>query len=378
MSFQVPDSPTSTHLSEPRESQSLETGMSDPAPTSLEGSEAFQATNLIASLSAEQKNQLLALLGSAPARSEDFVLRPQAAKKLQPWPEWSGKAESFRVYFMLLKAKIEADRQDLGNEATICYSILRTLPEDKRQRVSYWVERGGDDGKFNVNTFLDLVKNKFEDKESAQKAGKRLHSMRMGSSQLFRDFLDDFEYQLQQCNGLGWHDASKIVILRPTLNDKLARALVPVDLDETNYDRFVEQIGRVAARLEAMSSYRTDSRTRTWFSKEASSTHPAPTKVSSQVREGNWELPHTTARVDSDGDVRMTDAAQVAIELANLSRTVAKLSKTGARNSQPASAGAERPRAKWITEEEKAELSRKGKCFRSLFSPSQWPTSTRP
>ena len=89
----------------------------------------------------------------------------------------------------------------------------------------------------------------------------------MGSSQRFESFLQDFEYKLAQCKGLGWPDETKILMLGPAINLKLSNSLIPVDLPESDYEAWVKKVGRVAAKLEAHPGYNSDGNTRTWYMK---------------------------------------------------------------------------------------------------------------
>ena len=85
------------------------------------------------------------------------------ADKLQKWPEWDGEPSSFLLYFHRLKSKIEADRNKMGNNVAICNQIIGTLPRNKQQQVAHWFISGGDNGKFDIDDFLKLIIEKFED-----------------------------------------------------------------------------------------------------------------------------------------------------------------------------------------------------------------------
>ncbi|KAI0992406.1 hypothetical protein K3495_g15779 [Podosphaera aphanis] len=155
------------------------------------------------------------------------------------WPKWKGSPVSFPLYFARLKIKIAADYKKLGGNEIICHSILDTIPESKQQRVSHWFLSGGPNGDYDVERFLAFFKDKFNDKLALQTAGSELQQMRMGSSQSFELFLDDFELKLAQCGGLNWPDEDKIIRIDEAINTKLSNALIGVDLPENDYDGWV-------------------------------------------------------------------------------------------------------------------------------------------
>ena len=147
------------------------------------------------------QQQLQAMIAEAldgrrtPPTDENRVIA-EGGQKLQKWPEWNGETTSFPLYMARLEAKIEADTPKMGNGKTVCNGVLGTLPEDKQQRVSHWFISGGSDGQYNVDEFLEHIKDKFEDKEAKQTARDELNRMRMGDAQKFDDFLQDFEFKL--------------------------------------------------------------------------------------------------------------------------------------------------------------------------------------
>jgi hypothetical protein len=258
----------------------------------------------------------------------------------------------------------------MGNSAAICNQIIGTIPRDKQQRVAHWFISGGDDGQFDIDDFLVLIKEKFEDRESVQTAGRQLYLIRMGSSQKFESFLQDFEYKLAQCKGLGWPDETKILMLRPAINLKLSTSLIPVELPEADYKAWVRKVGNVAAKLEAHPGYKSDSQTKTWYAKGGSGvTYPtAKRRSSSSGDQKQAQGSEPPAMVDTDGDTQMSGVNQLAALLVNAIGRAQKKRKRKTHSNLTAStnsvAGSDKPRAKWISSEELAKLAGAGKCFR--------------
>lgn len=326
------------------------------------------AESIFATLSPEVRKTLEALLLASNKKQEKAAA--VGGDKLQKWPEWDGKPSSFLLYFYRLKGKIEADKGKMGNNAAICNQIIGTIPQDKQQRVAHWFISGGDNGQFDIDDFLELIREKFEDRESVQTAGRQLYLIRMGSSQKFESFLQDFEYKLAQCKGLGWPDETKIMMLRPAINLKLSTSLIPVELPELNYKAWVKKVGGVAAKLEAHPGYNSDSHTETWYAKGAPGvTHPTADRGSSPAgdqKRTRSDDPSVT--VDGDGDIQMSGINQLAALLVNAIGREQKSKRRNTQNNQPvftnSAAGSDKPRAKWISSEEMAKLAEAGKCFR--------------
>ena len=333
------------------------------------------AENIFASLSPRQRKALEAMFLASNKESTKLAatgstkLTATGASKLQKWPDWDGEPSTFLLYFHRLKGKIEADRNNMGNNAAVCNQIIGTMPRDKQQRVAHWFISGGKDGQFDVDSFLEVIKEKFEDREQIQTAGKQLYLIRMGSSQRFESFLHDFEYKLAQCKGLGWPDETKILMLRPAINLKLSTSLIPVDLPESDYEAWVKMVSRVAAKLEAHPGYSSDGNTKTWYVKGAPGvTYPMTGRKSFPRDRPQTQSNESSATVDADGDTQMSGINQLATLLLNAIGRAQKETKKKARSNKTDStvnpAGSDKPRAKWITPEEQAALMTAGKCFR--------------
>ena len=325
------------------------------------------AESLFASLPPEQRKILEAMLLASGKKPEKIAAT--GADKLQKWPEWDGEPSSFLLYFHRLRSKIEADKSKMGNNTAICNQIIGTLPQNKQQRVAHWFISGGDNGQFDIDDFLELIMEKFEDRESVQTAGRQLYLIRMGSSQKFESFLQDFEYKLAQCRGLGWPDETKILMLRPAINLKLSTSLIPVELPESDYKAWVRRVSSVAAKLEAHPGYNSDSHTKTWYAKGApGATHPLSKKGSSPKDQQQAQGSEPSTTVDAEGDIQMTGINQLAALLVNAIGRAQKKEKKKTQNNRAVStnsiAGSDKPRAKWISSEELAKLSQAGKCFR--------------
>ena len=219
-------------------------------------------------------------------------------KKESPWPKWDGKTGTFANFQSQLRVKIEEDRHLLGSDRAVCYGVLQTLPVARQARAHCWFNTGGPDGRYDWEEFLTELVSLFEDKLAKQTATKQLTRMRQGGQQFFTDFLQDFEYTLQQCGGSGWPDHAKLSYLNAGINTTLQTALITADLPEDNYAQWKKRVAVMAGRLESLPSYRPKgaTHTKTWHVGGGSSSGKSHLIATDPVQ---------GQRVDAEGDTQM-------------------------------------------------------------------------
>lgn len=109
----------------------------------------------------------------------------------------------------------------LGSDRAICLHIFDSIPEVKQPRILNWFQKGGPDETFNWQSFLDHVKDQFENKQVRKTITSQSQRMRMGYNQYFVDFLQEFELKLSQCGVTKWDDYRKISILETGIKSSL-------------------------------------------------------------------------------------------------------------------------------------------------------------
>lgn len=278
---------------------------------------------------------------------------PYPQKKISKWPEWDGNAESFSTHLFLLRAKIEEDNQFLGSARAICLEIFGSVPASKQPRIAHWIKTGGSGGVHDWDEFLKYLAEQFEDKQAKQAAGDLLGRMRMGATQYFVDFLQDYEFRLSQCDGLGWADGLKIIHLNIGINSTLRDKLVTKSLPDDDYVKWIKKVKDVSGRLESLSTYRQkgSTQTKTWFLSQngAKSQLPHDNKVTSSP----------VPKLDAQGDTQMSGVNALVTALVNAVNTTNQQGKTS--GSQFSS---DKPRAPWRTSEEFQKLVDAGLCIR--------------
>ena len=297
----------------------------------------------------------LAVPHATPSASGSATpLGPAPKKKESPWPKWNGKTGTFLNFRSQLRVKIEEDRHLLGSDRAVCYGMLQALPDDKKARAHGWFDRGGPGGNYHWEDFLGEFSALFEDKQARQAAGEQLTRMRQGSNQYFADFLQDFEYKLQQCGGTNWAGSAKIMQLNASINTSLKAALVTVDLTDDDYDLWKARVTLVASRLEALPTYRPKgaTHTKTWY------TGSGGAGRSNQSAEGQKQSP----RLDADGDTIMGGVNALATALAQALKGSSV--PVNATQSQQSGSGDNRPRAPWRSADAVRRLRDRRACLR--------------
>ena len=272
-------------------------------------------------------------------------------KKESLWPKWDGTTETFLNFRSQLRVKIEEDRHLLGTDRAVCYGMLQALPDNKKARAHGWFDKGGPDGTYKWEAFLNEFSVLFEDKQARQNAGEQLTRMRQGTCQLFADFLQDFEYKLQQCGGASWAGNAKIMQLNASINTPLKTALITVDLPDDNYDQWKVSVSRVAGRLEGLPNYRPKGATctKTWYMGSGGSNRPTQSTKSQQP----------THRVDAVGDTTMGRVNALVAAIVHAMKGIPAALNTA----QPQSSDT-RPRAPWRSQDAIRRLREQGLCLR--------------
>lgn len=72
--------------------------------------------------------------------------------------------------------------------------MIDSLPEDRQGSVAVELERMSATGNFDYVNFIECFKQTFADYEVRQTAAETFSRMYQGGSQIFTDFLKDFNY----------------------------------------------------------------------------------------------------------------------------------------------------------------------------------------
>ena len=337
--------------------------MSDTLPDAYNPQSSIpQQTPSAPLLTPEQIAQILAALQvqEKPVNIKRAV--PLREEKATPskWPEWDGKSEHYNSYIELLAAKIDVDWEKLGGHKAVCIDMMNSIPLTLRNRVSQWFSTGGPDGDWNYELFISHFNDNFGDKTAARTAGDRLTRIRQGEHQIFADFLNDFEYMLAQAKGLKWEGRVKVNQLSASLNKRLSDYLVAVNTSDDDYLLFVNQVRRVANKLEAKEDFlpkRGPRQTKTWY---ISKSGTVPQLSHTESFTSPTSNPNTmTTVLDYEGDTPMVGVNGISI--AALTTLINKINSQGQLKERNKD---QKPPAPWRPQEEFAALRAAGKCTR--------------
>ncbi|KAI1004749.1 hypothetical protein K3495_g3465 [Podosphaera aphanis] len=119
----------------------------------------------------------------------------------------------------------------------------------------HWYRTGGSEKTHNWEIFLEHIVDQLENKQARKTARIQLQRMRMGSSQLFIDFLRDLELKLSQCVCTHWSDDMKFSLLENGINSSLRNLLSSKSLPDDDYLKWISKVKRVSGRLENTPAY---------------------------------------------------------------------------------------------------------------------------
>ena len=235
----------------------------------------------------------------------------------------------------------------LGSNRSICLNIFRSIATERQPRILHFFETGGPKGDYNWQSFLNHVKEQYEDKQARQTASNLLHRMRMGANQYFTDYLQDFELKLSQSGKTGLDDSTKISQLDTGINSSLRQLLLNKTLPEADYHKWVTKVRAIAGRLENTPSYRPTGCT-------GKNTFYIP--QNGQRYYSTVESPRIYHEpiIDGDGDTKMS----------NVNKIQALLTAISALGSSSSHQGQQKPSAKWRSLDEFKKMSGEGKCIR--------------
>ncbi|KAI0991959.1 hypothetical protein K3495_g16227, partial [Podosphaera aphanis] len=228
-------------------------------------------TNLLANLSTDDLDNLLTILEQRRAATPPIpqpAQQPVQQPTQQPvqqliqrrnatLPKWNGRVEDFPFYISRLQTRISTEQGPHIAHSSICLDMIDSLPEDRQGSVAVEFGRMSATGNFDYVNFIECFKQTFADYEARQTAAETVSRMYQGGSQLFTDFLKDFNYRVALAGGdEAFTPLGKTQQLKGSLNKKLRKVLIGIKLgDPSNFEVWVENLKEVARDLEAMEAY---------------------------------------------------------------------------------------------------------------------------
>jgi len=303
---------------------------------------------------------------AAPIAAAPHVGGP--ARPRMPWPEWDGNLELLPTWKNQVAIKIRNDPLALPDPEGIVNLIYQNLPTTHRARVVGWLSReetrvlGPGEGRWDYMRFLNHIMERCGDPEAAKVAARKLHALRQGRFQPFREFLQEFE-TLQSKAEAGseiWPDSVKVRMLEYALNSELSDRMITVrDAPPDNFAGYTAVVSEIASRLEAK-----ESRALVSENNAARKSFFLPTPGSQAAALAR--RPAATTGVDADGDTVMTGHFLAAFRAGQASRNGHANNRAYNNNAGGNTNRNNLPRAPWRTDDEWQSLRDRGLCTRCL------------
>ncbi|KAI0991233.1 hypothetical protein K3495_g16954, partial [Podosphaera aphanis] len=180
--------------------------------------------------------------------------------------------------------------------------IYQSIPEPQRQRIrNHWMKCGAERN-YNWKEFLVQCNEAYFDKVGAEKAERKLHSMKQGEAQIFQKL--------------------KVKQLRRSISEKLLHKIDVLKLPKDNYHDWVEAVAEVAPNMEMRDNFvrKNESQVTQYTTRSPVAQYNDTSSGSSLPDKSQPILPESLT--DQDGDVTMggmkIDVKQLSAFLASL------------------------------------------------------------
>ncbi|KAI0991236.1 hypothetical protein K3495_g16951, partial [Podosphaera aphanis] len=204
--------------------------------------------------------------------------------------------------------------------------IYQSIPEPQRQRIrNHWMKCGAERN-YNWKEFLVKCNEAYFDKVGAEKAERKLHSMKQGEAQIFRQFLQEWELQFEYAGGHEWPEKLKVKQLRRSISEKLLDKIDVLKLPKDNYHDWVEAVAEVASNMEMRDNFvrKNESQVTQYTTRSPVAQYNDTSSGSSLPDKSQPILPESLT--DQDGDVTM---GGMKIDVKQLSAFLASLNSKG-------------------------------------------------
>jgi hypothetical protein len=276
-------------------------------------------------------NDAATTVGGANTPLTTRVLTPQPAdgsnrrpKHSSPHPEkFTGEDESlYPIFRGILESKLRADAQAIGGTYEMVWYAFGRLTSTASKRIFPWIQHTQNGPDFTVDNLFKQMDLAFLDLEKQSKAVAKINTIKQ-KSRPFREFLQEFDQTLMEANGWGWQEEVKKGLLKAALAGEVKRELVGRDVPVT-YSAYVAQIRKIT---DDLNEWKDEQKLRSRFQK-----HPlAAPQQEAASQPMDWE-PTPTAP--------------------------AAATRTGRSGDQ------NKPRAKWVSQQEMARRKEANLCLR--------------
>ncbi|BCR83610.1 uncharacterized protein ACHE_11012A [Aspergillus chevalieri] len=222
----------------------------------------------------------------------DPVRRPRP--KLTDPEVFDGRNRSlYRPFRSKLRAKLEVDKEALGNAYDRMWYAFGRLTDGAAMQVLPWMERFAKKGatESQLDGMLDQMDFIFLDRNLEEKAVRDLASLKQNNKP-FTVFLTEFNRLLMEADGHNWPENTKRSYLDNALNREMNTRLETVE-KKNGFEDYCRQLQQIADRMEKNQLRYSRN------NKHTTSTSPAhpvnTTRASSPPQDMDWEPTTTTS-----------------------------------------------------------------------------------
>jgi hypothetical protein len=210
--------------------------------------------------------------------------KPAKRKPTLPDPQrFDGTRKRFRAWQLEMQSKLRVDGVAIGSPSDQFAYIYARLDQIPQSMAAAFFERGGPDGRFDPDMFMQYLVSCYADPNAEQRALARLETMRQGSKESFAAFLPKFEKELAESGGATWADSVRINTLKRVINQELRTHLAGQLSLPREYPAFVNALQTLGANLEDLRFYNQHTNNKNSDAKSPSNDHPHGQKLRSPV-----------------------------------------------------------------------------------------------
>lgn len=185
----------------------------------------------------------------APQQTAATTPRPRA--RLPDPSPFSGEDLALYPQFEAkLTAKIEVDRDAIGNDHQLMWYAFSRLEGKAATRVLPWIQakQETDPSSLTWEAFRDFLRTSFSDPLRRTRAISRLNTIKQRGRDLI-EFLGEFDQLLLEAGGLAWSDEVKKGYLSSSLNVELLKGLIGVQ-EAASYEEYCRQLQRIEEQIK--------------------------------------------------------------------------------------------------------------------------------
>ncbi|KJZ68663.1 hypothetical protein HIM_11948 [Hirsutella minnesotensis 3608] len=208
--------------------------------------------------------------------------KPAKRKPTLPDPQrFDGTRKKFRAWQLEMQSKLRVDGVAIGSPADQFAYIYARLDQIPQSMAAAFFERGGPDGRFDPDLFMQYLVSCYADPNAEQRALTRLETMRQGPKESFAAFLPKFEKELAESGGATWADSVRINTLKRVINQELRTHLAGQLNLPREYPAFVNALQNLGANLEDLRFYNQHTNNKSLDVKSPSKDRPQGQKLRS-------------------------------------------------------------------------------------------------